>query len=175
MTSPISSAQDVSPRTRVLLVEDDPDLRDALSHILDSAEMDVKAAADGAEALAFLDAEPLAFDAVVTTTSGTYTNAVQVDYLIDMGISTLTDENGSLLGTLHGEITGHVSYVPGVGPVEMWEEHEPYVWVDFGPNEVPDEIARWLGVVVETQSLSLAADPVAVTGASWGEVKAMYR
>ena len=53
-------------RTRVLLVEDDPDLREALKHILDSAQMDVVAAVDGAEALGFLDAEPLGFDAVVT-------------------------------------------------------------------------------------------------------------
>lgn len=123
----------------------------------------------------FLHGTVVAIDAVVTTANGTYTNAVQVDYLIDMGINNFTDENGSVLGTIHGEITGHVSYVPTVGPVEMWQEHVPYVWADFGPNEIPEEIERWLGAVVETQSLSLAADPVAVTGASWGEVKAMYR
>ncbi len=53
-------------RTRVLLVEDDPALREALRCVLDSAEMKVKTAVDGAEALRFLDAEPLAYETVVT-------------------------------------------------------------------------------------------------------------
>lgn len=66
MTSPIHGSRDVRLQTRVLLVEDDPDLRTALNQILDTAKMVVVAASDGAEALEFLDAEPLAFDAVVT-------------------------------------------------------------------------------------------------------------
>ena len=66
MTSPNPSSKGVPLRTRVLLVEDDPDLREALSYILDSAEMEVTTAVDGAEALRFLDAGPLAYDAVVT-------------------------------------------------------------------------------------------------------------
>ncbi len=60
--------------------------------------------------------------AVVTTGNGTYTDAVKVDYLIDLGIATGTDENGILIATVHGEISGHVFYVPDVGPVEMLEE-----------------------------------------------------
>ncbi len=66
MTSPIPGSREIQLQTRVLLVEDDPDLRVALSQILESAEMGVVAASDGAEALEYLDAEPLAFDAVVT-------------------------------------------------------------------------------------------------------------
>jgi len=66
VTSPIHGSRDVQLQTRVLLVEDDPDLRMALSQILESAEMGVVAAPDGAEALELLDAEPLAFDVVVT-------------------------------------------------------------------------------------------------------------
>lgn len=66
MTSPIQNPQRVGLRTRVLLVEDDPDLREALSLILESAEMEVEAAVDGAQALKLLDAEPLDFDVVVT-------------------------------------------------------------------------------------------------------------
>ena len=66
MTSPAESTHSARLRTRVLLVEDDPGLREALRHILDSAEMDVVTAVDGADGLKFLDAEPLAFDAVVT-------------------------------------------------------------------------------------------------------------
>jgi len=123
----------------------------------------------------FLHGTVVAIDAVVTTVNGTYTNAVKVDYLVDLGISAYTDENGIELGTIHGEHTGHVIYVPGVGPVESIEEFMPFVWADFGTNNIPDEIDRWLGVVVETQSLSLAADPVAQASVSWDAVKLMYR
>jgi len=66
VTSPIHGSRDVQLKTRVLLVEDDPDLRTALCQILESAEMDVVAASDGAEALGHLDAGSLAFDVVVT-------------------------------------------------------------------------------------------------------------
>ncbi len=66
MTSPIDSTQTAASLTRVLLVEDDPDLREALTLILESAGMAVAAAADGALAWDRLAAEPLAFDAVVT-------------------------------------------------------------------------------------------------------------
>jgi DNA-binding response OmpR family regulator len=66
VASPIHGSTDVQLRTRVLLVEDDPDLRTALSQILESAEMEVSAAVDGAEALEYLESEPLAFDTVVT-------------------------------------------------------------------------------------------------------------
>lgn len=59
--------RDAAPtRVRALLVEDDPDLREALSLILASAEMEVVTAADGAEAWARLEESPLGFDAVVT-------------------------------------------------------------------------------------------------------------
>ena len=66
MTSPIHGLRDHRLETRVLLVEDDPDLRVALTQILQSAEMEVVAASDGAEALEHLDGELPAFDVVVT-------------------------------------------------------------------------------------------------------------
>ncbi len=66
MTSPIDSTHGVAGPTRVLLVEDDPDLREALTLILESAGMVVANAADGALAWERLAAESLAFDAVVT-------------------------------------------------------------------------------------------------------------
>lgn len=53
-------------RVRVLLVEDDPGLREALCQILTSAEMDVVEAEDGADALGYLEGEHAAFDVVVT-------------------------------------------------------------------------------------------------------------
>jgi len=64
--SPVDSTPSAASLTRVLLVEDDPDLREALTLILESAGMVVTAEADGALAWDRLTAEPLAFDAVVT-------------------------------------------------------------------------------------------------------------
>lgn len=55
-----------SSPVRVLLVEDDPDLREALSLILGNAEMEVATAPDGAVALELLDEAERSFDAVVT-------------------------------------------------------------------------------------------------------------
>ncbi len=66
MTSPIQAVYHARLRIRVLLVEDDPDLREALTLILGSAEMDVVPVEDGGEGWKRLEAEPLSFDAVVT-------------------------------------------------------------------------------------------------------------
>jgi len=66
MTSENQTSRDPAVRSRVLLVEDDPDLRQALIMILTSADMDVEAACDGAEAWEHLSASPLGFDTVVT-------------------------------------------------------------------------------------------------------------
>jgi CheY-like chemotaxis protein/anti-sigma regulatory factor (Ser/Thr protein kinase) len=66
MTSENQTSRDRAVRSRVLLVEDDPDLREALVLILSSADMDVVAACDGAEAWQHLTARPLDFDTVVT-------------------------------------------------------------------------------------------------------------
>lgn len=53
-------------RVRVLLVEDDPDLREALGGVLAGAEMVVVTAEDGRVALDLIEAQPRAFDVVVT-------------------------------------------------------------------------------------------------------------
>lgn len=53
-------------RIRVLLVEDDPDLRDALAAMLSAAEMEVVTAEDGAVARDRLEEHDAAFDVVVT-------------------------------------------------------------------------------------------------------------
>ncbi len=111
----------------------------------------------------------------VTTLAGTFDDAVRVDYLIDLGVNGSMDEWGNLIGESHGEIRGHVHYVPGVGPVEMLEESLPYVSIDCGTNECPPEWIQWLGQVVETQTLSLSDAPVPTEDVSWSEAKALFR
>jgi len=121
----------------------------------------------------FLHGEVTSVNATVETQNATYNNAVQVTYLVDMGVFSVTDENGELLATGHAEFRGHVHFVPDVGPVEMLQEYEPYVWLDC--NECPEDWLNWVGQVVETQTLSLLQDPVATEKLNLGSVKALYR
>jgi hypothetical protein len=123
----------------------------------------------------FLYGTIISIDATVMTANGLYTNAVKVGYLIDYGVGYWADENGNILGTIHAERRGHVHYVPGVGPVDLLEEFEPFVWADCGAEDCPPEISDWIGQVTEIQTLSLTQTPVAEKAASWGSIKSMYR
>jgi hypothetical protein len=52
------------------------------------------------------------------TVSGVdYANVLEVMYLVDMGMTTVTDETGNLVGTMHPYIYGHSFFVPDLGPV----------------------------------------------------------
>ena len=123
----------------------------------------------------FLHGTVGAVGVTVTTLAGTFDDAVRMDYLIDMGTAQATDENGNLIGETHGEVRGYVHYVPGVGPVDMFQETLPFITIDCGTNECPPEWTQWLGQVVETQTLSLSDAPVPRADASWGGVKSLYR
>jgi CheY-like chemotaxis protein len=46
------------PRSRILVVDDDPDVRELLSHPLQLMRLEVACAADGEEALTLLRQEP---------------------------------------------------------------------------------------------------------------------
>lgn len=121
----------------------------------------------------FLHGEVTALNATVVTENGTYNNAVKVTYLVDMGVFSATDENGQLLATGHAEYRGHVHYVPEVGPVDMLQEYEPFVWLEC--NGCPEEWLDWVGQVTDTQTLSLRQAPVATRKLNLGSIKALYR
>ena len=123
----------------------------------------------------FLHGTVAAVDATVSTTAGVFTGAVRMDYVIDYGVRQATDEQGNLIGTVHPETRGHVHYVPGVGPVDMLEMYYPYLWADCGEEGCPPDVAGFVGVAVQIQTLTLSDAPVATTSATWGQVKAMYR
>lgn len=114
-------------------------------------------------------------DAVVITPAGVFTGAVVVRYLVDMGVGEFADETGQVLGQTHGEISGHVAFVPEVGPVEMLEEFVPFVWMDCGDQPCPGNLVEHLGEVVTVQTLVLSETPVSNETLGWGEVKAMFR
>ncbi len=113
-------------------------------------------------------------DASVVTPAGEFTGAVKMDYLVDLGISTITDEQGELIGTFHGEFAGHVHYVPDLGPVDLFQEYTPFVWADC-PGGCPPEIADYLGVTTQTIAMGLLSNPVGEQRNSWGAVKFLYR
>ena len=56
-----------------------------------------------------------------STEFGTFRNVVRVLYLIDFGVSTLTDVDGNSLGYFRVYSYGTVDYAPGVGPVASYE------------------------------------------------------
>lgn len=113
-------------------------------------------------------------EAEVSTPFGTFSGAVKMEYLVDLGVSSMTDEQGNLIATVHGENVGHVYFVPGVGPVDLLEEYTPFVWADC-PDGCPPEIADYIGVVVTTVTMRLSSSPVAEQQDSWGMVKSLYR
>jgi hypothetical protein len=121
----------------------------------------------------FLHGTVTAIDAVIETPAGTFTDAVEMTYLIDLGVGAVTDENGNLIGTVHGEVQGHVHYVPDVGPVELLEDYIPFVWIDCD-GDCPPEWEALLGVTVTSQTLELTSVPVATAPRSWSDVKALY-
>ncbi len=66
----------------------------------------------------------------VETAAGTYTNAIELFYVIDYGVSEATDENGESLGSFHALGYGSIDFVPGVGPVASYER----ILSSYGPN-----------------------------------------
>jgi hypothetical protein len=116
-----------------------------------------------------------AVDATVTTQAGSYDHAVRMGYVIDYGLSQGTDPDGNPVGSFRSETRGHVHYVPEVGPVELLEDFLPFVEIDCGTDPCPPEWTDLLGESVQTVSLSLVREPVAVVARSWSEIKQLYR
>jgi hypothetical protein len=122
----------------------------------------------------FLHGTVGAVGATVTTDIGTFDDALRMDYVVDYGWAEILDENQQIVVRARAETRGHVDYVPDVGPVNMVEDFFPYFEIDCAPAACPAEWSSLLGVSVETKSLSLAHELVAVTPATWGAVKTLY-
>jgi hypothetical protein len=107
--------------------------------------------------------------ATVETAAGTFTNAVQMDYLVDQGEQLLTNEQGEVIGTGRSEVSGTVYFVPDVGPVQSFEQFELTEWTCDDPECPPFEVG-----VLSTATLDLIQQPVATEQQSWGHVKALF-
>ncbi len=55
------------------------------------------------------------------TEAGTFHHALDVAYLVDLGVREITDFNGNTLGYVRDSVFGTVDYVVGVGPVRSHE------------------------------------------------------
>ena len=68
----------------------------------------------------FLHARVLGWKSVETE-AGTFHRALEVAYLVDFGVTEITDFNGYRLGYVRDNLFGTVDYVVGVGPVRSYE------------------------------------------------------
>jgi hypothetical protein len=79
----------------------------------------------------------------------TYTGCVECFYIIDMGISQVTGEDGSIRGYLRDYRYGMVIYAPVVGPVyckEMRPLGPSFIQDDFVALEVREAVLREFGM-----------------------------
>lgn len=118
----------------------------------------------------FLYGTVAAIDATVSTNAGVFTDAVRMDYVIDMGWRVAMNDQGDAVGRSRSEVAGYMHYGPQVGPLDMLEEFFPFAEIDWGPVEWQE----WLGVPVETQTLSLTSMPVASRTVTWSAVKRLF-
>jgi hypothetical protein len=116
---------------------------------------------------AFVNGELRTLEGAVTTPAGSFTDAAIVDYVVELGESTITDQGGEPIGTVSFEVTGWVAFVPDVGPVASEETFAPAA-IDC-PTCPP--------VVFEPISTSLAlrsTTPVGSEERSFGSFKARF-
>jgi len=74
---------------------------------------------------AYVDGDVRTIEGAVTVPAGSYTNAVIVDYVVAVGESQISNQDGEVLGTVAFEVVGWVAFVPGVGPVASEENFAP--------------------------------------------------
>ena len=73
----------------------------------------------------FVDGVVRTIDGVVTTAAGSFTNAVIVDYVVELGETQIIDMAAGVIGTASFEVVGWVAFVPDVGPVASEEAFFP--------------------------------------------------
>lgn len=116
---------------------------------------------------AFVNGAVRTIDGAVTTPAGSFTDAVIVDYVVEMGESTIVDGGGNVIGTASFETAGWIAFVPGVGPVASEES--------FGPVQIdcpacPPGIFETITTTMDLR----AATPVSAQEVSFGGLKARY-
>lgn len=123
----------------------------------------------------FLHGTVEAVDANVQTDAGVFHGAVRMGYVIDYGL-TAAVEDGTPHGLYRSETRGHVYFVPGVGPVDLFEELLPVAEFQCDATGCPPpSVTDIVGQVVATLRLSLTGSTVSVQQRTWSEVKSLYQ
>lgn len=94
----------------------------------------------------FLHARVLGWKSVETE-AGTFHRALDVAYLVDFGVSQITDVDGNTLGYNRSALFGTVDYAVGVGPVRSYERLQ--IPVDPLNRGNSDETASLTGTVAK--------------------------
>ncbi len=105
--------------------------------------------------------------AAVTTPAGSFTNALIVDYVVELGQSEIVDATLGVIGTARFETVGWIAFVPDVGPVASEESYGPATIDCPGcPPEIFESI---------TTTMSLrASTPVSTEQVTFGSIKAQF-
>lgn len=98
---------------------------------------------------------------------GLYPHSWIVEYLVDLGEGTWTDELGNPLGTFRMHTSGSVVFSAGVGPILM-EERTTVVDIDC------EACPFALDDVVTQGSMGLMSLPVANESSTWSRLKSGY-
>lgn len=71
-----------------------------------------------------------------------YANVVECLLVIDLGVETVTDEQGQPLGDFRSYIYGRIFYAPATGPVAFQERHVLFVRTAYEPGGSQEPV-RW--------------------------------
>ena len=115
----------------------------------------------------FVNGEVRTIDGAVMTPAGSFTNAVIVDYVVELGESSITDEGGGVLGTVSFETVGWVAFAPGVGPVASEEAFAP---AEIDCPECPPEIFETVTTTMDLRNKT----PVRGEQRTFGRLKAQF-
>jgi hypothetical protein len=107
---------------------------------------------------------------LVTVPAGTFPNSVRVDYTVEFGASSCTDDGGNPTGTKKTELRGHVHYVEDVGPVESFEE---ILLSELTGTCYPEGFA--VGEPFARTTMQMDELPTPARRRTWGRLKMMYR
>ncbi len=106
----------------------------------------------------------------VSVPAGLFPDCLRVDYVVDYGLASCTDDEGNPLGTFRSETRGSVHYASGIGPMVTNEQFIPYVETTGSCG------SDWaVGVAAARVRMELTSIPDAVQPASWGTLKTRYR
>ncbi len=115
----------------------------------------------------FVNGEVRTIDGAVMTPAGSFTNVVIVDYVVELGESSLVNEVGEVIGTVSFETGGWVAFAPGVGPVAS---EEAFALAEIDCPECPPEIFETVTTTMDLRDMT----PVRTEPRSFASLKAQF-